>query len=206
MIVPIREESKLRLVDFPRVRYENRSMSPRLELWLVRHGQTTANASQEISGWTDVSLTPEGEAQAAAVRPLLEGIAFDSVWSSDLKRAVATARLAHGEPRTDRRLREMHFGRLEGRGFEEIEPIHRDTLMSFCDFEPPGGERMEEFRERLVSFISTLAQGRHLLFTHGGVIRALTSHLGEDRFVRNGGLVGLDWTAGRILFVKEAEA
>jgi probable phosphoglycerate mutase len=174
-------------------------------LWLVRHGETTANASRTISGWTDVPLTKKGEEQARAAKQWLEGTSFESVWSSDLHRAVSTSRLAWGEPKIDRRIREMHFGRIENRQFEEIDPHYRETLMEFVDFEAPGGEKMYDFKRRLLEFVKQLRPGRHLLLTHGGVIRALTQNLGEDRFVSNGGLVTVDWTAQEILCVRESD-
>lgn len=176
-----------------------------LEIWLVRHGETIANAERNISGWTDVPLTPRGERQASYVRRWLEDVEFDSVWSSDLVRAVTTARIAHGEPRTDERLREMHFGEIEGRHFEEIDPHYKTTLLEFDDFNAPGGETMGEFRARLLDFIGDLPPGRHLLFTHGGVIRILARDRGDDRFVSNGGLVILDWNARKLLEVREIE-
>ncbi len=177
-----------------------------MELWLVRHGETTANATRRISGWTDVPLNERGEEQARAVGALLERERFDSVWSSDLTRATTTARIASGEPKIDRRLREMHFGDLENRLFEEIDPHYKKTLLEFIDFAAPGGENIEEFRTRLLGFISTLLAGRHLIFTHGGVIRILTQNMGQDRFVGNGGVIAVNWNAGKILFVKENES
>jgi probable phosphoglycerate mutase len=48
-----------------------------------------------------------------------------------------------------------------------------------------------------------LEPGRHLLFVHGGVIRVLTQDLGVDRFVPTGSLLGLDWVAQEVLFVRE---
>ncbi len=176
-----------------------------VELWLVRHGETTANATRRISGWTDVPLNERGEEQARAVGALLKGETFDSVWSSDLTRATTTARIASGEPKIDQRLREMHFGDLENRPFEEIDPHYKKTLLEFIDFAAPGGENIEEFRTRLLNFISALPAGRHLIFTHGGVIRILTQNMGQDRFVGNGGLVAVNWSAGEIIFVKENE-
>ncbi len=155
------------------------------ELWLVRHGRTAANAEGVFSGWLDVALTPEGREQAAALQPRLAEASFDGVWSSDLQRAVETARLAFGEPVQDERLREMHFGELEGLPWDRVSPEHARGLMTFKDFAPPGGETIPKVRERLLAFIDSLAPGRHLIFSHGGAIRVLTAHLGEDRFVGN---------------------
>jgi probable phosphoglycerate mutase len=95
-----------------------------LELWLVRHGETAASRDGTLAGWINVPLTERGLDQARAIRPVLEGENFTAVWSSDLDRAVTTARLAWGEPRVEPRLREINFGELEGRGWKTLEPVY----------------------------------------------------------------------------------
>lgn len=170
-----------------------------LELWLVRHGESLANTGGRLSGWSDVPLSERGEAQARALGPLLRGREFDGVWSSDLERAVTTARLAFGEPRTDRRLREMDFGRLEGRRWDEIGAAERDAILEFVDYEAPGGESFASLRDRVLEFVEALPAGRHLIFSHGGAIRMLTAAIGHDRFLANGALLVVDWVARSIL-------
>lgn len=173
-----------------------------LELWLVRHGETTHSRDGFLAGWGDVPLTAIGEDQASAVRPLLAGERFAGVWSSDLSRAARTARLAWGEARPDRRLREINFGELEGHPWATLDAGLKLGLSSFVGFSPPGGETIEAMRERVGTFISELPPGRHLLFTHGGVIRALTREVGDDSFQPTGTVVALDWTARKLLFVR----
>jgi probable phosphoglycerate mutase len=170
-----------------------------LELWLVRHGETPASRDRMLAGWTNVPLTEEGERQAAALRPRLAGLAFDSVWASDLDRALRTARLAWGEPRQDARLREMSFGGLEGQAWDALLPEERDVIARFSDFTAPGGESFDALRTRVLSFVDSLGPGRHLLFTHGGVVRLLSREAGEDSFVPTGTLLVVDWEARRIL-------
>jgi probable phosphoglycerate mutase len=172
---------------------------PQLELWLVRHGETPASRDRKLAGWTNVPLTAEGERQAAALRPRLDGHAFDSVWSSDLDRALRTARLAWGEPRVDARLREMSFGELEGRSWETLAPGQQGALMRFSGFDTPGGESFEALRARVLSLVDSLAPGRHLFFTHGGVVRLLSREAGEDSFVPTGTLLVLDWGRRRLV-------
>jgi probable phosphoglycerate mutase len=152
-----------------------------------------------LAGWTNVPLTEEGERQAAALRPRLEGQRFDSVWASDLDRALRTARLAWGEPRQDARLREMSFGGLEGRAWETLSAAERDALMRFSGFTAPGGESFEALRARVLSLVDSLGPGRHLLFTHGGVVRLLSREAGDDSFVPTGTLLVVDWEARRIV-------
>ncbi|MGD1146779.1 MAG: histidine phosphatase family protein [Thermoanaerobaculaceae bacterium] len=175
-----------------------------LELWLVRHGETAASRDGVLAGWADVPLTPRGLAQAEAVRPALEGETFDGVWCSDLQRAVETARLAHGGARRDVRLREINFGELEGREWAIFDPEVRKSFVEFNGFHPTGGESLDQVRARVRGFLGELAPGRHLVFTHGGVIRLLTREAGHDVFVPTGTVVGLDWTDRAVLFTRES--
>jgi probable phosphoglycerate mutase len=175
------------------------------ELWLVRHGETPASRGRSLAGWADVPLTERGETQAAALRPALAGERFDGVWSSDLQRAVATARLAWGEPRQDARLREISFGALEGQPWETMDPGLQEGLVRFEGFAAPGGESFDELRARVFSFLDGLVAGRHLVFTHGGVVRLLSREVGEDHFVPTGTLLVVDWDARRLLSRRDGE-
>ena len=175
------------------------------ELWLVRHGETPASRERTLAGWSDVPLTERGEAQAAALRPVFADERFDGVWSSDLVRAVTTARLAWGEPSQDRRLRELSFGELEGADYMTMDPRVQEGLKRFEGFAAPGGESFDELRARVMSFVDELPPGRHALFTHGGVVRLLARELGEDRFVPTGTLLVVDWDARRLLSQREGE-
>jgi probable phosphoglycerate mutase len=127
------------------------------------------------------------------------------VWSSDLRRAVTTARLAWGEPRQDKRLREMSFGSLEGQLWETLDPAAQQGLARFEGFGAPGGETFADLRARVLSFLDGLAAGRHLVFTHGGVVRLLSREVGEDRFVPTGTLLVLDWDSRRLLSRRDGE-
>ena len=178
-------------------------MKAPLELWLVRHGETTFSASKRVAGWNDPPLTDNGRRQAEALRPVIDGRQFVGVWSSDLQRAVESAHLAWGEPHTDQRLRECNFGALEGCSYEEADSTYSEVFHEFREFQAPDGESHAVFRSRVLDFVQSLEPGRHLLFVHGGVIRVLTQDLGVDRFIPTGSLLGLDWGAGKVLFVRE---
>jgi probable phosphoglycerate mutase len=157
--------------------------SEKVILWLVRHGETVANAQGKISGWHDVDLSPRGRAMAEALRPLLTVEDFDTVVASDLKRARDTARLAYGEPEVDRRLKELDFGSLEGQCWTEIPEPLRDAVLAFSEHCAPGGELISRFQSRVFEYIEELSPGRHLLFVHGGVIRLILRQVGADQFV-----------------------
>lgn len=61
---------------------------------LVRHGQSTYNAQKRIQGRLDDSvLTDAGRLDATHVAQALQGLRFDAIYSSPLKRAQQTAQL-----------------------------------------------------------------------------------------------------------------
>jgi 2,3-bisphosphoglycerate-dependent phosphoglycerate mutase len=92
-------------------------------LILLRHGQSRWNLEDRFTGWVDVDLTPEGEAQATKGGELIKaaGIQIDHAFTSVLTRAIRTmwlALTAAGQvyvPETkDWRLNERHYGGLTG--------------------------------------------------------------------------------------------
>lgn len=173
------------------------------ELWLVRHGQSIWNVEGRLTGWTDVPLTALGQRQARALWGWLSAERFDRVLASDLERAVQTARLAYGEPQeVSAELRELHFGNLEGLRWAELPEVYQSALLAFDNFQAPGGESTLALRQRVYGFFECLPPGRHLLFTHGGVLRMLLREFDQDRFLPPCAVLGLDWAHKRVLFVR----
>ena len=93
------------------------------QLVLLRHGQSRWNLENRFTGWVDVELTPEGVNQARRAGELIkaEGIRFDHAFTSVLRRAIETCRIAMqtaGQPgvpeEQDWRLNERHYGGLTG--------------------------------------------------------------------------------------------
>lgn len=176
-----------------------------IELWLVRHGETDWNRVGRMQGWSDVPLNGVGREQAKALAGWLGTQVFDSVYSSDLSRAVETARLAYAEPQQTLHLREVHFGEWEGESWHLREDI-RSALVQFDGFAAPGGETAQQIRERLERFLAQLPPGRHLCFSHGGVIRALLRQVGAEQPISNCSVVALEWTKRQLLFIRNLEA
>jgi len=93
-------------------------------LILLRHGQSDWNRSNQFTGWVDVRLTEQGEAEARRGGQLLadSGLHPDIVHTSVLSRAIQTAHIALDA--ADRlwipvqrswRLNERHYGALQGK-------------------------------------------------------------------------------------------
>lgn len=93
-------------------------------LVLLRHGQSTWNEKNLFTGWVDVDLTPQGEAEARSAGQLMAdqaGLDLDVVHTSVQIRAIRTANLALEEMdrlwlpvRRHWRLNERHYGALQG--------------------------------------------------------------------------------------------
>ncbi len=93
-------------------------------LVLLRHGQSEWNAKNLFTGWVDVDLSAQGEAEARRGGELLRehGILPDVVHTSVLRRAIRTAEIALHTcdrhwiaVRRSWRLNERHYGALQGK-------------------------------------------------------------------------------------------
>jgi len=102
-------------------------------LILLRHGQSQWNLENRFTGWVDVDLTPEGEAQAelAGERIGAEGLLIDTAYTSVLTRAVRTCNIAldcagqsYVPVEKDWRLNERHYGALTGLNKAETAAVH----------------------------------------------------------------------------------
>ena len=103
------------------------------KLVLLRHGQSTWNLENVFTGWTDVSLSEKGEAEAKAAGQVMkdEGFQFDIAHTSLLERAINTLHIALLEmdqvwiPVVKHwRLNERHYGALQGLNKKETSDQH----------------------------------------------------------------------------------
>lgn len=151
--------------------------------FLVRHGETVLGAEGRYAGHSDTPLTPRGRRQVVALRRRLAAARIDVVYCSDLPRCLETASLLvpGRELRVTRRLREIDFGRWEGRTKPELAARYGEAYARWhadpSVGRPAGGESVPELRRRVRRFAGEVAArhpGAGVLFVcHGGVIRAI---------------------------------
>jgi 2,3-bisphosphoglycerate-dependent phosphoglycerate mutase len=123
---------------------------------LLRHGQSQWNLENRFTGWVDVDLTPEGEAQAGRSGALLaeSGVPFDKLYTSVQTRAIRTgnlaldaAKLAWLPVERSWRLNERHYGALTGLDKAETAAKHGDAQVTIWrrsyDVPPPPLESGE---------------------------------------------------------------
>ncbi|HEX7265625.1 MAG TPA: histidine phosphatase family protein [Candidatus Dormibacteraeota bacterium] len=145
-----------------------------LDVYLVRHGETEWSRSGQHTGTTDIPLTAIGEEEARALRPRLQRLSFDAVFSSPLQRAVHTAHIAgYPNPRLTSLLREVDYGEYEGITSKEIRS--RQPGWELYSDGCPAGETPAQIYARALEFIQLCetVNGRVLAFSHGHFLRAL---------------------------------
>ena len=163
-----------------------------MTVYLIRHGETTANAAKTFAGITDVELTEKGIDQAKVAADKLKDVKFNAIYSSDLKRAKDTANAIAEKQglsvQINERFREMNFGIWEGMRFSDIKASAPELLqMWFDDFEHfvvPQGESVKEMFERVTEAYKQIildfgmdSDTQIAIVAHGGVIQALLSFL-----------------------------
>jgi 2,3-bisphosphoglycerate-dependent phosphoglycerate mutase len=122
-------------------------------LVLLRHGQSTWNAEERFTGWTDVPLTERGidEARNGGKALAAQELEPDLVHTSLQVRAIRTAELSLEElgrqwlpVRRHWRLNERHYGALEGFTHAEIAERHGPEAVRIWrrsyDVRPPALE------------------------------------------------------------------
>ncbi len=151
-------------------------MTATTELVLVRHGQTEWSRDGRHTGRSDIALTPEGEADASALRPRLDR-PFGLVLSSPLQRAARTAELAGLTAKVEPDLVEWDYGPEEGRTTAQA----RETRPGWSVWDDVGlGETLEQLAVRsrrvLARVAPVLEDGRDVcLVGHGHALRVLAA-------------------------------
>ena len=105
------------------------------EIIIIRHGETEWNKTGRFQGHSDIALSQEGRAQAAALGRNLAVDDVDAIYASDLTRAMETAApLAKRfglEVIPDAALRELNFGAWEGRNFHDVNAEYPGAMKNF---------------------------------------------------------------------------
>jgi len=148
-----------------------------MRLILTRHGKTIENEQGIMMGHLPGHLSELGKEQAKKLALRLKDEKIDFIYSSDLARAVDTAKEVarnHSDISlyfiTD--LRERNLGDLQGRLSSEVKVPEGNMFM-----EIPNGESLYELLMRAQNFLKTI-YGKHknetvLLVSHNGIQKAI---------------------------------
>ncbi len=176
--------------------YTDPNHTDKQEMILIRHGQSTANATGVWQGQLDFPLSEEGRRQAATAGRALKGTRLFGVYASPLSRAFETAEIAAREADFSEEvipvpgLTERHGGVLQGHTWAEQEarnPEFAEKFLALPEEERWAFADAETDEEILARFEQALSEirSRHpdaddaiVVVTHGGVMRAFL----RDRF------------------------
>lgn len=156
--------------------------------WLIRHAPTAFNASHVFMGSRDVPASAEGLTKARALVAESQIGEVDVVYTSPLRRALATSEAAFPGTyvRIDSRLAERGLGHWEGVGKEQLRRVYPNAFVKggYLDLSctPAGGEPISVLFERVRDFMLDLHAARHegpsAIVSHNGVIRLIRYILG----------------------------
>jgi broad specificity phosphatase PhoE len=167
-------------------------------LYLVRHGENTANITKEFSyKLIDYSLTPKGVIQAEQTADYFRTITLDAVYASPLKRAYETGEIIaqhHGLPVTQvEEFREVNIGDLEKlppspESWARHNQVFYEWFQGNLEAAFPGGENyftlVERSRQGLLQAVQGRENQRIVIAGHGGALFALAGsvcELGEEQ-------------------------
>lgn len=162
-------------------------MDKMTRIFLVRHGETEWNKSLRYQGHRDIPLSDVGRKQAEKIAARLSTEKIDAAYSSDLSRALETAKAIASFHNLDinivTELKETNFGRWEGLTYKEIDEQFHEVMDGWrtnpMDTKIPGGESLGEVAQRcragMEKVISENPGKNVLVVAHGGIIRIIVS-------------------------------
>lgn len=181
----------------------------------VRHAEPHDEMRGRVCGSSDCELSERGRRRAEEIAATLEAEPIAAIYSSPLRRALATAGplgLALGlEPVVVADLRELDFGELEGLTVAEAAeryPAEAQWMTAPAGASFPGGESVASLHERTVRAAQELA-ARHAgetvaVFSHAVVIRVIVADalaMPLDAMFRldqsYGGITTIEWFDGQ---------
>lgn len=159
------------------------------EIYLIRHTQAEGNLYRAMQGHWDGDVTALGLREIELLAERFRGVKLDALYSSDLKRAVLTARgvgrYAGLEPVKLPELREINVGPWESRFFADAafeDPERMELFIHRAEaFSLDGAESYHEVRRRASAALVGIAErndGKSVaVVSHGVTIRCLLSFI-----------------------------
>lgn len=177
----------------------NKKNTGKVILYLMRHGQTILNKAGRTQGWCDGVLTKDGIEVAINTGLGLSDVKFKAVYSSDLGRAIKTARIVIKENKASTNLqlkeleglREVCFGKYEG----ELERIQFNDILKFLNvtsFEE--AEEKYDFQKEYCNSCAALDETKEAE-NYASVIKRLMKSI-NDIYIENS-----DDNGGNVLIV-----
>lgn len=136
-------------------------------IYFMRHGQTDFNKENKWMGLLDIPLNENGISQAHSSISFIKSLNIDSIYCSELKRAVQTSTIIANKLNLplliDKRLNERSLGDLEGK-------IKNPDLLKDCS----SLESESNISEKMRSFFKDLPKNKNiLLVSHSALFKII---------------------------------
>jgi probable phosphoglycerate mutase len=156
-----------------------------LNLYLLRHGETAYSRSGDHCGWIDPELTTTGEQMAVAFAEAYAATSWNAIYTSPLKRALATAQPLCTklglEPQIRAGLKEIHYGNWEGRTLVDVQAQQGKEYSRWQSEpgwnSPSQGETGLQVANRALAVVAEITNqyptGQVLIVSHKATIRII---------------------------------
>lgn len=161
-----------------------------MKIIIVRHGETKENVAEVIQGQSHGTLSKAGLEQAKKVGDRLKNEKIDVIYTSDLKRALNTAKEIHKHhpkiPLIKRKeIREMDYGNLQGKQKEEINYYyHKENDPDY--FKKNNVESFESVYNRVNKFLQEIMKKHKeenmVIVSHAVTIKAIILVLNNKKY------------------------
>lgn len=160
-----------------------------MKIYLTRHGETQWNIEGRIQSHGDSPLTLNGIKSSKDVHDKLVNVNFDKIYSSNLGRAVHTAKIIRGNRNLDiiklDGIREINLERWRGKYFHEFNDIENDLNHKLYnkphEYNPSEDENFCDFYHRISKTIELILKDNHseniLIVSHFHTVRAILAYL-----------------------------
>lgn len=193
-----------------------------MRIYFTRHGETEWNKKDIIQGQLDSPLTEKGIEMGKSLREKSKNIKFDKIYSSDLKRALDTAKLIVGDREiiTTPLLREINVGDWSGRKITDVNvedsELYNDYFNHPEKYKRDDGESIFDLMNRVEKFFEEAIYPEEdeniLIVAHGVTIVAMLDIMEKiavkdfwsNRVRRNGEFNIADYKDGEFKIIKKA--
>ncbi|GAB5587587.1 Fructose-2 [Umbelopsis nana] len=157
------------------------------KIYLSRHGESMYNVEGKLGG--DSELSPRGQMYASQLPDLVRKHLGDqklTVWTSTLKRTIATARHLPYPKKTWKALDELDAGVCDGMTYEEIEEKYPEDFAyrdeDKFNYRYRGGESYRDVVLRLEPVVMELERQENILIVgHQAILRCLHAYFFHDK-------------------------
>lgn len=186
------------------------------KVYFVRHAEAEGNVKEFFQGRIDCDISEKGKIQLEYLAKRFETIDYDTIYSSPLKRAMATANAVNARlklpiiKRED--IIEIHGGVWEGMLWTDIEKKypaeHNLWKNDMKNFYVEGSERMSEVYERMIKAVDSIVRENEgktvVVVSHGCALRNYLSYAEFGSADRLGDVGWSDNTAVSLIEYDEA--